>query len=290
MMQLDIFDHSRDVMLRNDVIAALLQRDATAADRALQQLVREYPADDLVPALSILVHALDEFVLAALPDHDALRRLRAELGGVVEPAARRVFGTPAGVKWLMPLWRTLAQGAEHLPLHHHDETHAVPLWLAAGEWTTACEAVTRIESWHRIPAALSWMAEATYRMHGLDAIWTLLAKLAWLSPGRLDTLIQRLDDPSLNMLRKTFDGAFDGDGTVNDLRWFPAWILTEKSGLSALLAKTPPSTYSPPERVMRLLVELLNLERHGRHHELFERRKLLQGLHPALFAAYIRTR
>ena len=84
-------------MLRNDVIAALLQRDATAADRALQQLVREYPADDLVPALSILVHALDEFVLAALPGHDALRRLRAELVGVGADTALRLYIRPIGI-------------------------------------------------------------------------------------------------------------------------------------------------------------------------------------------------
>ena len=31
--QLDIFDHSRDVMLRNDLAEALLQRNAAAADR-----------------------------------------------------------------------------------------------------------------------------------------------------------------------------------------------------------------------------------------------------------------
>jgi hypothetical protein len=41
---------------------------------------------------------------------------------------------------------------------------------------------------------------------------------------------------------------------------------------------------------MRIMLELLTLERQGRHHDLVERRKDLRGLHAGLFEAYIRTR
>jgi hypothetical protein len=41
---------------------------------------------------------------------------------------------------------------------------------------------------------------------------------------------------------------------------------------------------------MRLMLELLSLERQGRHHELFERRRTLQALHSSLHAAYMKTR
>ena len=42
-MQLDIFEHSRDVMLKNDVVGALERRDATGARTNRAALFREYP-------------------------------------------------------------------------------------------------------------------------------------------------------------------------------------------------------------------------------------------------------
>ena len=42
-MQLDIFEHSRDVMLKNDVVGALERRDATGARSQRTALFREYP-------------------------------------------------------------------------------------------------------------------------------------------------------------------------------------------------------------------------------------------------------
>ncbi|GAB7542302.1 hypothetical protein [Cupriavidus sp. 8B] len=290
-MQLDIFAHSRDVMLRNDVADALQRRDAVAARGALQLLLSECPSDDLLPALSTLTRALEDQRPARFSDHDALRRAHGEITREVVPAAARVFGDTAGSAWLVPLWRALAHAAEHLPLcrNEHD-AHAAPLWIKVGDWVGAQEAVARIASWRRIPTTLCWMAEAQYHQHGLEAIWPLLAELAWLSASRLDELMHRLKDSCLTMLRKTFDSRFEGDGAVEDLVWFPAWALIEKPGLANLLRQTQQSTQSSPERAMRLLLELLNLERHGRHHELVERRKELRGLQPALFAAYMSTR
>jgi hypothetical protein len=290
-MQLDIFADSRDVMLRNDVADALLRRDAVAAHGALQLLLSEYPSDDLLPALSTLARALEEPRPERFGNHDALQHACGEITREVMPAAARVFGDTAGSAWLVPFWRALARAAEQLPLcrNAHD-AHAVPLWIKVGDWVEAQEAIARIASWRRIPTTLCWMAEAQYRQHGLEAIWPLLAELAWLSANRLDGLIHRLKDSCLTTLRKTFDSRFEGDGAVEDLAWFPAWALIEKPGLANLLRQTQQSTQSAPERAMRLLLELLNLERRGRHHELIERRKALRGLQPALFAAYMSTR
>jgi hypothetical protein len=52
-MQLDIFDHSCDVMLRNDVGAALARRDAFAARSAWHLFKDECPTDETVPALAV---------------------------------------------------------------------------------------------------------------------------------------------------------------------------------------------------------------------------------------------
>jgi hypothetical protein len=44
-MQLDIFNDSREVMLRNDVLSMLQQYDAVGARRALQALANGYSHD-----------------------------------------------------------------------------------------------------------------------------------------------------------------------------------------------------------------------------------------------------
>lgn len=75
-----------------------------------------------------------------------------------------------------------------------------------------------------------------------------------------------------------------------DQAWFPAWVLTEEPGLAHLLDKVQHSLQTPPEQAMRLLLQLLGLERQGRHHEMIERRKALRGVHPSLYVAYMMTR
>lgn len=233
-MQLDIFADSRDVMLRNDVADALQRRDAVAARGALQLLLSEHPSDDLLPALGTLTRALGEQRPERFGDHDALQHARGEITREVMPAAARVFGAAAGSAWVAPFWRALAHAAAHLPLcrNEHD-AHAVPLWLKVEDWVAAQEAVARIASWRRIPTTLCWMAEAQYHQRGLEAIWPLLAELAWLSASRLDGLMHRLKDSCLTTLRKTFDSRFEGDGAVEDLVWFPTLRAREKQWTSA---------------------------------------------------------
>jgi len=60
--------------------------------------------------------------------------------------------------------------------------------------------------------------------------------------------------------------------------------------LSRLLGEAQHSLHTAPEQAMRLLLELLGLERQGRHHEMVERRKALRDVHPSLYAAYMTTR
>jgi hypothetical protein len=170
------------------------------------------------------------------------------------------------------------------------EWHAAPLWMRAGECSAARESIKQIELWRRIPIPLAWMAETVYILQGLEPAWPLLVELAWLSPKRLGGLMQSLGDPSLLALRRRFDANFDGDGTIEDLAWFPAWALTDKPGLAALLRASESSTHTLPEQGLRIVLDLLSLEHEGRQHELLERRKTLRGLHPGLFRAYIRTR
>jgi hypothetical protein len=290
-VQLDIFDHSRDVMLRNDIVDALARRDGSEARISWQILKKDFPTDDALPAFAVLIGAVERRAGGVFVDHDAVAEARCELNDRISPAALRVFGPQAGASWMVPLWRNTALSAARLAFRSdHSEDHSAPLWLQAGDWQTAADAVALIESWRRIPVALAWMVEARYRLAGLEAVWPFLAELAWLSPRRFGELTGRLGDTSLNKLRKQFDASFEGDGSVADLAWFPAWVLTEKAGLARWLGEAQPSRDGAPERVMRLLVELIGLERQGRHHDVVERRRALRDMHGILYGAYMKAR
>lgn len=290
-MQLDIFDHSRDLMLRNDVLHALERRDALASRAAWQALAAEFADDHALPPLDLLVTTLERSATASFADAAAAARALQHMQREIEPAVQRLWDEPAGAVWLVPLWRQLAQRAARLDFHPDAaDTHAAALWLKAGDFAAAALAVQQIASWRRIPAPLAWMSEARLRLDGLDGSWGLLAELAWLSPQRFDKLTRRLADPVLARLRKHFDAQFEGDGSVADLAWFPAWVLCETPALASLLGQAQAGMQSPPERAMRLLLDLLHLERQGRQRDLLAQRRNLRELQPVLYAAYMRSR
>jgi hypothetical protein len=118
----------------------------------------------------------------------------------------------------------------------------------------------------------------------------MLTELAWLSPRRFGELVQRLGDPILQQLSRRFEASFEGVGDASDLAWFPAWLLTDRPDLAVHLGAAQLSLDGAPEQAMRVLVELLGLERQGRHHDIIARRKTLRDLHSSLYAAYMRTR
>jgi hypothetical protein len=290
-MQLDLFADSRDVMLRNDVLDALQRRHACDARQAWERLTGEYPADDTAPMLAVLISAIENVPTARLAGHPALVEARRVLADEVAPAARRLLGEQAAGAWLVPCWRTLAQRAAALPFDADcSDHHAAPVWLQAGDWDAAKQAVERIASWRRIPAPLAWMTEARYRADGLDLAWPMLTELAWLAPVRCVALISRLGDVSLDALRKQFDAQFIGTGELTDFAWFPAWLLTVKPGLADRLREAQLSRHVDAERATSMLLQILSLERQGRHHDLIERRQALRDLHGGLYAAYLKTR
>lgn len=66
--------------------------------------------------------------------------------------------------------------------------------------------------------------------------------------------------------------------------------MTERPSLAPHVAQAQASQHSPPEQALRVLVELLGLERQGRHHDVIGHRKTLRGLHVSLYASYMATR
>jgi len=291
MQQLDIFADSRDVMLRNDVLEQLQRRNATAARTALERLAGEYPDDGVLPAMTVLVRELESESTAPLVDHAALDSARRHLEDEVLPAIRRTLPAQAVQSWIAPCWRSLARRAATLAFRGSDAgSHAAPLWLLAGDWPAAIEAVEGIESWWRIPAPLAWMTEVRYRAAGLDAAWPLLAELAWLAPARFAALLSALGDASLDTLRRRFDAAFPGTGAVDDYAWFPAWLLVVKPALAGPLGEARVRRDQAASRATALLAEILRREHDGDQHELVSLRQKLSRLHAGLFDVYMATR
>jgi hypothetical protein len=117
----------------------------------------------------------------------------------------------------------------------------------------------------------------------------LLVELAWISPRRFEELARSLEDRALRGLLHRFDADFEGDSD-DDAAWFPAWLLTEQPRLSELLAGARTSRGTPAEGGWQLMMTLLSLERQGRHAELIEHRRRLQGLHEGLYRSYMKSR
>lgn len=288
-MQLDIFEHSRDVLLRNSVIDALRRRDAGECAPAIATLAAEYGGDPLLPAFQVLCERLRSPLSQPLARGAAIALLR-DTEHAVTAVADAVF-RGAAQAWLAPLWAESAAAIASYPFDSGCESlHAAPLLLRAGLWADAAECIGTIASWRRQPAPLAWMIEAQSRLTGFAEIWPLLAELAWMAPQRALALAPRLNLPELDGLLRGFDAEFEGQDTADDFAWFPAWALIADGKLRKGFALVQDGTNTPPESCARLIAGLLSLERQGRHAELVEGRRKLRGAHPLLFARYMQDR
>lgn len=296
-MQLDLFEHSRDVMLRNDLAQALLRADAAAALAALADWAVECPHDPALAAAAVLVEVLHAPSQAELETVVSATAALHHIERVVAAAAATVLGPAAAAGWLAGQWRALATRAAALPYRSstelgagHADFHAAAFWLRAGAWQEAAEAVQDIESWRRIPAPLAWMAQARWHLAGLDAGWPLLAELAWLGPQRFEPLVHQLPDPALHKLLRRFDAEFEGSGDSDDVAWFLAWALTDEPRLAGPLDAVDMSHDSEPARGAQLMLALLRLERQGCHAEVAAQRRRLKELNAELFRCCMKTR
>ena len=288
-MQFDLFMHGRNVMLQNDIVAALRDRDEAAGRQALAIFATEFPEHELLAPMAILLNTL---VMPAelFADHNSAAASLRDMETVVVAAARGVFGDKEANDWLSPLWRSLAHCAANLPFNAGmPKTHAAYLLLQSGDWAAAEAAVAGIPSWRRIPAPLVWMAEARFYQGGLEQVWRLLLELAWIDACAFGALARRLKAPSLHKLLRDFDAAFEDD-EAPDRAWFPAWLLIVLPAMASIMRETQPCNNNAPERVARLITELLALEKQGRHADIVAQRKRLRDLHAGLYAIYLSSR
>lgn len=295
-MQLDLFLHSREVILRNDALAAIQERYAQEGRAALAKLAAEYPGDTFLDPLEILLHAL-EYPARRCTSTDAVLAAKAQLETIVQPVAERLMPATQAGSWIAGEWETLAEAAAGLAYTPTaPSAYAAPLYLKAGVWTAAEAAVLAIPSWRRIPQPLAWMAESHLAQFGMADAWPLLIELAWLDPAAFDTLARHRKEPILERLLHNFDADFENetgneqDSHIHPTAWLPAWCLIVEPGLTPFLRQAQPGQGQNPERAARLLLDIHALEKQGAQSRLLEQRKSLRQLHPGLFARYMRTR
>jgi hypothetical protein len=287
-MQLDLFEHSRDVTLRNQAIEAARDYSASRLSSAIAILAAECAGDPLLPVFEKLLQRLSVALAPRLARGLALEIFRSTEDSV--SAARRVFGNGAAA-WLAPLWVELAASVANLPFEPDCETlHSAPLLLRAGRWTEASASIETIPSWRRQPAPLSWKVESEFRISGLSAAWPLLSELAWMAPSTAATLAGALQSPDLDGLVRRFNAEFEGEGDPGNFAWFPAWVLIAEPQWAAAMRLAQPGANTPAERSARQLINLLALERQGLHAQVIEGRRRLRDINQRLFQLYMRRR
>lgn len=295
MDQFDLFEDSRDVMLRNDLAGAVLRGDAAAAGDAARALEAEFPRDAALGPASLLTAHLERQPRASSPaplDAQLVLAARRELVHELVPAAHALLGPLAADAWIVDQWSRLAQHAARVPWRADAaDAHAAALFAEARAWPEVIQAVQGIASWRRIPQPLLWIARARWQMQGADAGWPLVAEALWIAPAPAHALLATIGlfDTRLKRLARKFEQDFE-PAQADDWAWLPAWALVEQPLLAEVLDTASADSGSAPEQGCKLVLALLRLERQGRHHDVIAHRRQLQASSPRLFAAYMRTR
>ncbi len=289
--QLDLFFHSRAVVLANDVIAALLARDVVSAADCLDRLRAEEPGHRVRKELETLCHTLAEWPLPSVKPveiAEAIRQLEAD----AHPAALAAIGEKAA-QFMRPFWRDLAQAARP---HAYDaafpQSFSAALYLRCGDAEAAAAAAQAVARHDDNVDALYWLAVARYRIDGLAACRIPLMRLALLGPERLPEALSEIDDALLNRDWHAFHAACHWLDPENQTvgAWFPAWHLVEHPGIRIDCgdSKTLPATRAAQTFIA--ITRLLELEKHGYSTALVSARSRLRDLDPDMFTFYMARR
>jgi len=83
---------------------------------------------------------------------------------------------------------------------------------------------------------------------------------------------------------------FEGEGETEDFAWFPAWALIAEPARANATRLAQHGADTSAERCAWLVLNLLLLERQGRHADIIDGRRKLRAVHPRLFELYMRSR
>lgn len=289
-MQFDLFKDSPDVGLRNAVVAALCARNPGALRETIDCLRSNFPNDSHLGGFE---HLYAECLLLRQAEWSAadIARQIERIETRLLPVLRKVIGTDAAQRWIVPVYGELARAAAGQGFSRSEaNAHSASIFLRAGELASARAAVETIPSWRRIPEPLAWMAEIALRQNLPDEYWPLTAELAWIAPALLAPLFAQAAPASVLRLYREFRAEAEDDGNKGDpATWFPAWLLVEHPDLLPLLRTAHPHD-SRPARSAALLIDLLTGERQGLTQTMVGKRGQLRELAPAIFGRYMARR
>jgi hypothetical protein len=285
--QLDLFIDSRVVVLANEAVRAIRERDAAGAIRHVAAIRAEAPDYPGLPSLETLARFLTHWP-PVTADASSMVPVVRMLEDVIAPAASEALGDWAN-DMLAPFFRDLAEASRGLPYDpSHASVHRARLSLRCGDWTEAEEAALAIPHASNVPDALHWLAVARYRQHGLSVTRSTLFALAWCNPGRLASLIAELRDEALERDFMAFNRVSEWSGiAASDLpAWFPAWYVLEHPAAAADVDDGKRST-AAPARAARLVARILEVERQGDWKRLVALREELNSVSEDLFSLYM---
>ena len=285
--QLDLFLHSRAVVLANEIADCLIERNLPRAADCLVKLCAEAPEHPALAGSDMLSRVLATWP-PSTPDPYATARIVRQLESHVVSAASIVFGSRA-TQFMQSLWRELADSVrDHPYIPEVPEAFCAALYLRSGDAATALLAASAIADAGHDPAVLYWRAVSSYRAQGLHACREPLFMLAWLAPQRLEASLAEIDDRQLRRDWRAFQTTCDWLDPADQASpaWFPAWYLVEHQAALAALdtIRAPPCR---PAQTFAAISRLLHLESQGLCPAQIAARAELRRDDPEFFTLYM---
>jgi len=288
--QLDLFLDGRDAFLVHEVVTSLVGRDRDRAETGLERLQDEHPFHPDLPALAVLVAALNSPPPSPTTHASATAGIEA-LQQVLAPAARLLLGADAAA-FLQPSWQTLAAAAASLPFNEvHARAHLSWLCQQYGDWAAVGAAVEAEPDWAARPRLRYRFGLARHHLGEPEAAIRLWLPLCWMDPQLFARRAPTLPSVVLCEGWQAFERAVSFDewlaDTTDPTMWFPAWLLLRHRGLVHLFQADEVPDAGTAARAFRHLLSLVPLESQGLSDAVVRQRRALQQLSPGFFRYYI---
>ncbi|MHB0927773.1 MAG: hypothetical protein ACYC3W_02460 [Candidatus Nanopelagicales bacterium] len=220
-------------LLRAELATALLEHRDDDASRGLQDLLDTGHPDG--PAFAAVLQTLAAIrSIQGRPDagqRDAVQAV-ALMEGLVQQL-RALVGEHVD-SFARTLWAALAVQFAHLQFSKDTfKAHAGWLHLQAGDVRLAWAAFEGVDAAQVSREAVEAVVRAGFDAGGASYGWSPLCWHAWRWPEATRSLIDRIGDADISALARAF--TCDCDLTMD---WFPAWAITQESGLGVFLRRS----------------------------------------------------
>lgn len=288
--QLDLFLDGRDAFLVHEVVRSLVLQARGRAETGLERLRSEHPFHPDLPALALLVAALNSPSPAPLTQPTLTAAIEAVEQGLA-PAARRLLGEESAT-FLRPSWEVLAQTAASLGFDDaYPRAHRSWLCQQYGDWAAVRAAVEGESDWTARPRLRYRLGLARHHLGEPEGAILLWLPLCWMDPALFARHASTLPSAILREGWEAFERAASLDEafteTPDATGWFPAWFLLRYRGLTRLFRADDVTEVSTAARVFRHLLSLMPLESQGLTDAVIRQRRALQQLSPAFFRRYM---